>query len=47
VYGFAKSARDNLDKKELRFYKKSAKNNLNQTNEQLKIKLDAGQWIEL
>jgi len=47
VYGFAKSARDNIGDKELRKLKDDAKDNLNQTNEQLKIKLDAGQWIEL
>jgi hypothetical protein len=45
-YGFSKSARDNIDKKELRFLKESAKLDLNFTDLQLKIRLKAGLWIE-
>jgi hypothetical protein len=45
-YGFSKSARDNINKKELRILKESAKLNLNFTDKQLKIRIDAGQWIE-
>jgi hypothetical protein len=45
-YAYPKSARDNIDKKELRFFKESAKINLNLTDEQLGVRLNAGQWIE-
>jgi hypothetical protein len=46
VYGYAKSARANISDKELRFFKNSAKINLNLTDEQLKMRLEAGQWTE-
>jgi hypothetical protein len=45
-YGFPKSALDNIDKKELRFLKETAKLNLNFTDIQLKTRLNAGLWIE-
>jgi hypothetical protein len=46
VYGFAKSARANISEKELRFFKDSAKINLNLTDEQIEMRLKAGQWTE-
>jgi hypothetical protein len=45
-YAYPKSVRGNIDKKELRFFKESAKINLNLTDEQLRVRLNAGQWTE-
>jgi hypothetical protein len=47
VYGFAKSARANIGQKELKNHKKVATINLNLTDEQLKMRIETGQWIEI
>jgi hypothetical protein len=47
VYGFAKSTRANIRQKELKNYKKLAMINLNLTDEQLKMRIEGGQWIEI
>jgi hypothetical protein len=47
AFGFAKSARDNIDQKELHILKEAARLNLHSTDKQLELRLDAGQWLEL
>ena len=47
VYGFAKSERDNIDKKELRYFKKRAKDYFSLTDEQLDKRKKLGKLIEL
>jgi hypothetical protein len=47
VYGFAKSARANIRQKELKGHKKMAAINLSLTDEQLKRRIETGQWIEI
>ena len=47
VYGFAKAKRANIDKGELRNYKKDAKFNLSITDEQIKDYLRKRTWIEV
>ena len=47
VYGFAKSERDNIDEKELRNFKETAKVYFSMTVEQLEEMIKDGQLIEL
>ena len=47
VYGFAKSERDNISEKELKYYKKLAKKYFLMTVEQLEEMIKDGQLIEL
>jgi hypothetical protein len=47
VYGFAKSVRTNIRQKELKGHKKMATINLSLTDEQLKRRIETGQWIEI
>ena len=46
-YAFSKSARDNIDQKELRFYKKMAKMKLAMSDCELADALNAGELIEI
>ncbi|GHV84661.1 addiction module toxin RelE [Spirochaetia bacterium] len=46
-FGFAKSKRGNISEKESREYKKLAKKYLALTDEQLKIVLKAGEFVEI
>ena len=47
VYAFAKAKRGNIDKGELRNYKKKAKIAMSLTDEQIKDKLRKRAWIEV
>ena len=47
VYGFEKSGMDNISRKELYFFKESARINLNLVDKQLEKRLKDGQWIEI
>jgi len=47
VYGFAKSVRDNIDKGDLKIFKKRAKNFFSFTDEEIKDKLKKGNLIEV
>jgi len=46
-YGFAKADRDNIDQKELRFYKKIAKTKLAMSEKELTDAVNAGELIEI
>ena len=46
-YGFAKSKRDNISPKELRWYKDLAKTYLTLTDQQIKIMLEIGALAEI
>jgi hypothetical protein len=46
-YGFPKSERDNISKKELRYYKEMAKDYLSITGDRLNLALKAGKFIEI
>jgi hypothetical protein len=46
-YAFPKSARDNIDQKELRFYKKLAKTKLAMSDSELINAINAGELIEI
>ncbi|GHU01123.1 addiction module toxin RelE [Spirochaetia bacterium] len=47
TYGFPKSERDNISDKELRYYRKLARDYLAMTENQLDAALKAGEFIEL
>jgi hypothetical protein len=47
IYGFAKSDRDNIDKKELRKFKEAAKKDFELTEDDVKILLSNGSLIEI
>ena len=47
VYGFAKSDRANISKKELRHLKSAAKEYFSMTSNQLDVRVERGQLIEL
>ncbi|MDR1785765.1 MAG: type II toxin-antitoxin system RelE/ParE family toxin [Spirochaetaceae bacterium] len=47
VYGFTKSARGNISRKELRAYKEAAKDYLRMTDEQINERIARGQLIEI
>ena len=46
-YCFAKSSRSNISPKELREFKEAAKENLSMTTDQLNLRIERGQLIEL
>jgi hypothetical protein len=46
-YGYPKSARDNIDQKELKVFKRIAKRQLGMTDKQLAEAIKAGKFIEI
>jgi hypothetical protein len=46
-YGYPKSARDNINEKELTVFKNMAKINLALTDAQLKKRIEVGHWTEI
>ena len=47
VYGYAKSSRENLSRKELKTYKDAAKEYLSMNTDELKERIEHGQFVEL
>ncbi|GBU26619.1 hypothetical protein R84B8_00129 [Treponema sp. R8-4-B8] len=47
VYGFSKNDRGNISEKELKSFKRDAKNRLSFTDEQIKVHLQNGTFIEI